>query len=81
MLQLTKFFRTLPMTLWLMLSLTLTVLGVVVSLPATLSRGITWLNFKMAMTGLYLQYLDANDYVSTGKYGNRLLTAFKRNRK
>lgn len=81
MLPFKSFLRTPVMLAWLIFCYALTAVGLVIALPQTLSRGMTWQNFRMAMTGCYLQYLDANDYVSTGKYGNRLMTAFKEFRK
>ena len=81
MLRLKSFFRTPVMLVWLIFCYLLTAIGLVLALPQTLSKGMTWQNFKLAMTGCYLQYLDANEYVSTGKYGTRLMKAFKEFRK
>ncbi|MGI2260713.1 hypothetical protein [Shewanella sp. GXUN23E] len=81
MLSLKKFLRTPVMVGWLMICYLLTLVGLVVALPKTLAMGVTLQNLRMAMTGCYLQYLDANEFVSTGKYGTRLVTAFKEFRK
>lgn len=77
MLRFKPFIRTPLMLIWLMFCYAMTAVGLVLALPQTLSRGLTLKNFRIAMTGCYLQYLDANEFVSTGKYGNRLMTAFK----
>ncbi|MCF1428304.1 MAG: hypothetical protein LPD71_02325 [Shewanella sp.] len=81
MLTLKKFLRTPIMVAWLMICYLLTLVSLVLALPKTLVMGLTLQNLRMAVTGCYLQYLDANEYVSTGKYGNRLITAFKGLRK
>lgn len=79
--QLIKFMRTLPMILWLLVSFGLTLVGFLLALPTAISRRVTMFNIRMAMTSLYLQYLDANDYVTTGKFGDRLIKAFRKQRK